>query len=269
MGAEAPILSGVLVVALVKLQAAHRGWAWWRLVQGPRSLGAQVGMRFCRLMGSGAEGGFGLRPSTTHQGIVALFENAAQAEVFCAGPTLQAYRERSEHSWVGQLSITSARGGWGGRPWVATSDTQLGRSATRGVNTDTTGPMTPLAALTRASIRPARALRFWRHAPAAQAQMAQARGCLLAVGLGEAPLLRQCTFSLWTDAQAMRAYAGQGAHRQAVEQVHAHDLFSESLFLRMHLLAQSGHWPAAWAAESSRSAPGLPGAQGATRGSGR
>jgi spheroidene monooxygenase len=87
--------------------------------------------------------------------------------------------------------------------------------------------------------------------------------------LGEAPLLRQCTFSLWTDAQAMRAYAGQGAHRQAVEQVHAHDLFSESLFLRMHLLAQSGHWPAAWAAESSRSAPGLPGAQGATRGSGR
>ena len=227
-------------------------------------------MRFCRLMGSGADGGFGLRPSTTHQGIVALFEHAGQAEAFCAGQAVQAYRERSEHSWVGQLGITSARGCWGGRPWVATGDTPTGASPLPGTNVETTPQTEPLAALTRASIRPSRALRFWRHAPAAQAQMAQTRGCLLAVGLGEAPLLRQCTFSLWIDAKAMRAYAGHGAHREAVEQVYAHDLFSESLFLRMRLLAQSGHWPTpAWAVEPDRTAPDLPGAQGATRRAGQ
>jgi len=247
MGVEPPILSGVLVVALVNLQPGHRGWAWRRLVQGPKSLGYQAGMRFCKLMGSGAEGGFGLRPSTTHQGIVALFEGAEQADAFCAGHALQAYRDRSRHSWVGQLNITSARGGWGGQPWGPTSATQLAGLAQARVAANPLHPMTPLAALTRASIRPGRALRFWRQAPAAQAQMAQARGCLLAVGLGEAPLLRQCTFSIWSDLDAMRAFAGQGAHRQAVEQVHTHDLFSESLFLRMQLLTQSGHWPStAW-----------------------
>ena len=270
MGAESPILSGVLVVALVNLQHGHRSWAWRRLVQGPGSLGPQAGMRFCRLMGSGANGGFGLRPSTSHQGIVALFEDIAQAEAFATGQTLQAYRDRSEHSWVGQLSIASARGCWGGRPWVPTSTTQLDGLAAPVNAADTPMPLAPLAALTRASIRPGRALRFWRHAPAAQAQMAQARGCLLAVGLGEAPLLRQCTFSLWSDLEAMRAYAGQGAHRQAVEQVQAHDLFSESLFLRMQLLAQSGHWPcAAWSPPVNRLNPSLPGAQGAARRAGR
>jgi spheroidene monooxygenase len=62
------------------------------------------------------------------------------------------------------------------------------------------------------------------------------------MGLGEAPLVRQCTFSLWDDTQSMVAYAHQGAHKLAIAAAAKHDYFSESMFARMRVLAMSGIW---------------------------
>jgi spheroidene monooxygenase len=100
----------------------------------------------------------------------------------------------------------------------------------------------PFAVLTRASIVPTKAMAFWRYAPAAQADLGQAPGCLLAMGLGEAPLVRQCTFSLWQDTAAMLAYAHQGAHQVASAAAYKHQFFSESLFVRMQVLHMAGVW---------------------------
>jgi spheroidene monooxygenase len=102
----------------------------------------------------------------------------------------------------------------------------------------------PIAALTRASIRPTKVAAFWRHAPASQEAMAQAPGCDLAVGLGEAPVLRQCTFSLWRDVDAMTSYARGGAHGTAAQAAMRNDYFTESMFVRMKLLASDGDWKA-------------------------
>ena len=99
-----------------------------------------------------------------------------------------------------------------------------------------------LGVLTRASIKPAKAMAFWRYAPAAQADLDQAPGCEIAMGLGEAPLLRQCTFSLWQDVDCMKRYAHHEAHQQAIEAAYRHEFFSESLFVRMRLLAMQGQW---------------------------
>ena len=100
----------------------------------------------------------------------------------------------------------------------------------------------PVAALTRAAIKPARMRAFWRHSPPAEASLADASGCRLAVGLGEAPLLRQATFSLWDSAQAMDAYARQGAHQQAIRASWAGGYFSEWMFVRFRVVAASGIW---------------------------
>jgi spheroidene monooxygenase len=96
--------------------------------------------------------------------------------------------------------------------------------------------------LTRASIVPTKAMAFWRYAPAAQSDLGQAPGCLLAMGLGEAPLVRQCTFSLWQDTAAMLAYAHQGAHQVASAAAYKHQFFSESMFVRMQVLQMAGVW---------------------------
>ena len=100
----------------------------------------------------------------------------------------------------------------------------------------------PIAALTRASIHWPRALPFWRLAPAAQQALTEAPGCRLAAGLGEAPLLRQATFSVWDSVQAMDDYARSGAHLLAIRAAHSGGYFSESMFVRFVPLSIQGTW---------------------------
>jgi spheroidene monooxygenase len=99
-----------------------------------------------------------------------------------------------------------------------------------------------VAALTRGSIRPLRAASFWRMAPAAQRAVEGADGCRLGVGLGEAPLLRQATFSIWDSVAAMEAYARHGAHLDAIKAAREVGHFSESMFVRFIPAGLQGHW---------------------------
>jgi hypothetical protein len=64
----------------------------------------------------------------------------------------------------------------------------------------------------------------------------------LAVGLGEAPLLRQATFSIWDNTAAMDAYARSGAHLTAIRNAYQGDYFSESMFVRFRVLHTEGRW---------------------------
>ena len=234
-------LSGVVAVVLVNYLREHQGWGWMRLAQGPGALKETPGLCFSKVMGSGHGGGFGLRPSASHQGLIAVFDHAGQADAFLQGSHVQGMRERAGQHWSGMLEVVSARGHWDGQAWGTTPASQLG-AWTHDIPPDQ--EPRPLAVLTRASIRPAKAMAFWRNAPPAQNAMQRADGCTLAMGLGEAPLVRQCTFSLWRDTAAMNAYARQGAHQTAIEAAYRHQYFSESLFVRMRLLAQQGAWPA-------------------------
>lgn len=230
-------LSGVVVVILVDYLRQHQAWGWMRLVQGPAALRTVPGLQFAKVMGSGHAGGFSLRPSTTHQGLICMFSNAAQADAFLTGAHVQQIRERARESWTGILSVTDARGHWDGQAWGATPADALGAYAPAAPSSSGA-----IAALTRASIRPAKAATFWRMAPAAQSDLEQAPGCDIAAGLGEAPLLRQCTFSLWRDLASMDSYARRGAHQQAIAAAYRHGFFSESMFVRLRLLACSGQW---------------------------
>lgn len=235
-------VSGVVVVLLVDFLRVHKGWAWMRLVQGSAALKDTPGLLFAKVMGSGHQGGFSLRPSATHQGLICMFETADQADAFVAGPVVQAYQERARACHISLLAVTSARGAWDGKTWGVTSVESLGHYPAQ-------DPHAPMAALTRASIRPAKAVTFWRYAPAAQADLDKALGCQVAMGLGEAPLVRQCTFSLWQNTQAMLDYAHTGAHQQAIAAAYRSDFFSESMFVRMRLLRSVGDPQSLTAAE--------------------
>ena len=234
-------LSGVVVVLLADFLRQHQGWGWLRLVAGATPYKDVPGLSMVKVMGSGAGGGFSLRPSATHQGLICTFSHLDWALKFLDSPTVDAYRSRARECWTGVMAVQSARGHWDKQAWQASSAQALGGAlGEQGLATVQT--QGPFAVLTRASIVPTKAMAFWRYAPAAQADLGQSPGCLLAMGLGEAPLVRQCTFSLWRDTAAMLQYAHQGAHQVASTAAYKHQFFSESLFVRMQVLQMAGHW---------------------------
>lgn len=234
----------VAVVLLVDFLKSHRAWGWMRLVAGPSAYKPVPGLLGAKVMGSGHEGGFSLRPSATHQGLICRFDRADAAMDFLHGEQVQAYRDRARECWAGLLSVTAARGQWDQQAWGLSEDDNAQLSDVWQQRLPSALAQPPLAVLTRASIHPGKATAFWRHAPATQASLDAADGCLLAMGLGEAPLVRQCTFSLWQDEAAMLHYAREGAHQQASAAAYRHGFFSETLFVRMRALRMAGHWKA-------------------------
>jgi hypothetical protein len=218
----------VVVLLLARLKVSAIAWGWWRIASGERLLRYEPGFRFGRALGSGRGGGFGLRPGLAHSAFFAVFVDEASADAFInRSDTVKAYRRRAIECCVFKLRATSCRGTWGGHSIAVTAVAPTGG---------------PVASLTRASIRPRRARAFWRWSPPAEASLAQSRGCELAVGLGEAPVLRQATFSLWRDQSDMDAYARSGAHLSAIEAFRNGDFCTESMFVRFVPLAIQGSW---------------------------
>jgi spheroidene monooxygenase len=219
---------GTVVVLLANLRPAHWLWGWNRIAFSRWQPLRMHGLRWMKTLGSGRGGGFGLMPSPSHQGLFCLFDDDDCAREFIASASLvERYRQSSNDFLLLTLRPSSSRGSWDGMS--ITPGPPLSADA-------------PLAALTRASVRPLAAASFWRHAPLSQAGLKHAQGCELAVGLGEAPLLRQATFSLWRDTVAMDAYARSGAHQQAIRAAWQQQFFSESMFVRFAPLSIQGRW---------------------------
>lgn len=224
--ASAAALPTVALLLLVRLRSG--AWGLSRLVRGERAFGTVPGLHFARVLGSGRDGGFGLAPGLDHQGLMCFFDDEDSARTFARdAPVMRAYRDHAHESLSALLRATSCRGSWSGASLAVTAAAQDDK---------------PMAALTRASIRLRHAAAFWRHAPATHEGIARAEGCRLAVGLGEAPLLRQATFSLWDHSAAMDTYARSGAHLAAIKGAHKQGWFSESMFVRFAPIEISGQW---------------------------
>ena len=277
------------LLLLADIKPNSRLWGYLRFVLGTLPLRRCEGLRFAKQLGSGENGGFGLKPSLSIQGLFLAFDQREQAfEFWHTHPLVRRYQQsadeclaliatplRARGSWSGQqpFGLTASASGLGGHgpgasagaigvapqathvapqathvaPQVIDVAPQARRVAAQAISTEDRGlartlAKEPIAALTRASIRISKAAAFWSKAPAAQNSLAQHPGCLLAIGLGEAPLLRQATFSVWESAASMDAYARTGSHLEAIKAAGAGRYFSEDMFVRFRPLAAFGTW---------------------------
>jgi len=99
----------------------------------------------------------------------------------------------------------------------------------------------PVAALTRARIRAGATAAFWRAVPPVSADLHAAEGPVLALGIGEAPVGLQGTFSLWPHAQALTDFAyRRGPHVSAIADTTARRYYTEELFARFAVRSVGG-----------------------------
>ncbi|WP_350339462.1 spheroidene monooxygenase [Paragemmobacter kunshanensis] len=187
---------------------------------------------FWKLCGSGTGEGFTPRPNWGVWAIVAVWPDEATARAAVAeSPVWRRWRARATEAWTVFLDPLSARGRWAGvnpfLPEAATPGEQRG----------------PLAALTRATVKPARALRFWDRVPSISAVIGRDPNVAFKIGIGEVPLLHQVTFSIWPDTASMAAFArGDGPHARAIRAVRDGNWFNEELYARFRLLGSTGCW---------------------------
>jgi hypothetical protein len=218
---------GVIVLANLRAEARTRGFV--HLAFGRLTLLGTPGLQFAKLLGSGRNGGFQIAPSWTHQGLFCTFDTEGNADAFLASTSviLAGYRAYATEMFSAKLRAYASRGTWSGR-----------------VPLDVTAPKPEglVASLTRASIRPSQAAQFWHHAPPSEHSLRAVDGCRLSVGLGEMPVFRQATFTIWDSEAALEGYAKSGAHLAAIRDAHGKRFFSESMFTRFVPYGMNGSW---------------------------
>ena len=199
------------------------GGALRRMATEPRRLRALPGVRFAKLLGTGTGTSFGPGDSDlTRWAALVVWEGDAATE-------------RVDDGWRGiatgrarvDLTPLTSTGTWSGtRPFGEPS----------GGRTDGM-----VLALTRARLRPGKALTFWRAVPPVAAELAAAPGLLARFGVGEAPIGWQGTVSVWRGTAELIAFAyRQPEHRAVMARTPVDRWYAEDLFARFAVREVSG-----------------------------
>jgi hypothetical protein len=186
------------------------------------------GLRFAKLLGTGTGRTFTPGDADPRRwGLLAAWDSAAAADDFADGAVVRRWQRSADEQWVARLRPLAAHGRWSRREPFGTPTPQRwdGR----------------VAAITRARLVARKAVTFWRAVPPVSADLHAGPGLRMALGIGEAPLGLQGTFSVWDSAAALNAFAFERpAHVAAIRRTAEEGWYAEELFARFGLLSAVG-----------------------------
>lgn len=206
-----------------------RLWALAQMATARFALRALRDIGTVKLCGSGVGEGFTPIPDTSVYAILATWpdHDTARRAMF-GNRVFRQYADMADETMTLFLTPSSTRGKWDGAEPFTPQDIALAG---------------PVAALTRATIKLRTAGQFWKHEPAISRAIGQDPNVLFKVGIGELPLVRQATFSVWPDTATMAAFArADGPHATAIRKVREGGFFKEDLYARFRVDAVQGSW---------------------------
>ncbi len=210
--------------------------ALFHMATDRRVLRKAPGLRFAKMLGTSS--GTTFLPQDADLGVWGLFtvwgDEATAQQFDTEHPVVRSWRKRSLEEARFVLSPIRWKGEWAGsRPFGADSSKHDGGE----VNPD----CRPIAVLTRAKIRPRKLPTFLRAIPPVAADAHEVPGSLLRIGIGEAPIGLQATFSVWADVSAVENFAyRRDAHREVVRKTASQGWYSEELFVRFTVQSATG-----------------------------
>jgi hypothetical protein len=181
------------------------------------------GLVFRRLLGTGRGADAGPSADLRRTAMFAVWERETDLERYVATP-----RARIVERYDVRLRVIGGHGSWGG---VDVLD-----AVSPG------GSHGPVAVLTRASVRPGAWRAFRAASRDVSAELRAADGMLAALGVGELPVGRLGTFSLWRDLDHALAFAAAPEHRETIRRTRAERWYREELFARFAPYGSSGTW---------------------------
>jgi hypothetical protein len=192
------------------------------------ALARTPGLRFAKLLGTGSGRTFTPRDADPRRwGLLAVWDDTPAATAFEQDGVPATWRRFAVEEWVARLRPLSARGRWSGRE-------PFGHPSPRPWDG-------PVAAVTRARLALSRATGFWRAVPAVSADLHRAPGLQVALGIGEAPLGLQGTFSVWRCSSDLNDFAyARAPHAAVIERTERERWYAEELFARFAVLSTRG-----------------------------
>ena len=212
-----------------KISTKDIPWAVFHMAWDRFALGGNKSIQFWKLLGTGKGETFTPRDADSRRwGLIASIDPSALDE-FEDSSLMQSWNKKAETAFAATLRPISSHGEWSKKiPFQ--SEAGLAQSWNGKV-----------AAITRARIKWRKNPLFWRSVPPVTASLKNSPGLISAIGIGEAPLGLQGTFSIWENQKAIRDFAYKGAaHQAAIEATERERWYAEELFARFAITDQSG-----------------------------
>ena len=186
------------------------------------------GLTFYKLMGTGSGKTFTVRDADlNHWCVLSVWETQEDSLAYLTSKPARQWRKIALTEANIELEPLSAKGTWAkkspfGNPVPEKWDGLI-------------------AALTRASIKPRWWREFWRSVPPVSADLNSTAGLITSLGIGEAPIGLQGTFSIWESNESISAFSSkQKPHAAVIARTHETGWYSEELFARFKVKKLSG-----------------------------
>ncbi len=213
------------------VRGRHRASALAFMAAHRRAIRRLPGVGFAKLLGTGSGETFTMRDADPdHWAILTVVgDDEGRRGFLTSRPFLQWQRVAYESAHIRMRPIAS-QGTWSGvRPFDG---------SVAPVKPD---PDQPVASITRARLKSRMLATFWRAVPPVVEDLSEDPAVRFTLGIGEAPVGLQGTFSIWRSGRDMSAFAyRRPAHRRAIEQTRELDWYAEELFARFAVESMSG-----------------------------
>lgn len=186
------------------------------------------GLTFCKLMGTGSGKTFTVRDADLHHWcVLSVWETPEESLAYLSSKPAKQWQKIAASQANLELEPLSAKGTWAKKTPFGNPIPQKWDGLT--------------AALTRASIKPRWWREFWRSVPPVSQDLNASAGLITSLGIGEAPIGLQGTFSIWESNESITAFSSkQKPHAAVIARTHETGWYSEELFARFKVTKVSG-----------------------------
>ena len=208
----------VTVIYFWKIKQSKVGFALLRMALDRSALRRFAGVRFAKMLGTGKGETFTPRDADANRWGCVVVLDEGQLGALDDSKLIKRWRAKSIEEVRFLLDPISSHGLWATKNPFAYS------------STPTDGQV---VAITRARIKWLQNFRFWRAVPPVTQSLHASVGLIRTIGIGEAPIGLQGTFSHWNSGADLRNFAYKGAaHQSAIAATERHGWYAEELFAR-------------------------------------
>jgi len=183
---------------------------------------------FWKLLGSGRNGTFDLQPDWQQWGLLAVWDDREAFDRFYNDSFINSWWNIfTTEKWTIVCEPLQSHGKWDSKEPFGKPDIKVIDG--------------PVAVLTRATIRLNKLKGFWGNVDSVANIMADAPGFITSFGIGEAPVYRQATFSIWKSIEDVKAFAYTSKeHAEVIKKTRNENWYSEELFARFKIVDSLG-----------------------------